>query len=851
MTSPDTSGGMSALRPRMLLNKLLPWMVLTLSLAVTADLWHNDQRSAERVLQQDFDFHVHEALGLIEERIGAYQNVLRGAAGMFAASSDVESDEFETYVRNLDLARSHPGIQEIVFVSAVPHDQESHFISRMRGKGRPGFVITPETNLPLHAPVTYRIAMEDDAEDTRGLDLFALPLHRTALEHAFEHGSAAVTGPFSLPRSAKHPLGQAVAMYLPVHRYDPALRRNIHLGWIGAPIRMDSLVTAMTTEIGFELDVEIYDGEQITGPALMLDSDEVPMHPGKGWGRYRTDTRMQVANRVWTIAVQSLPAFEARLDKSGTVKAWFGAGVSILLAIITWQLAGSRARALEAAREMNQELIEREHRYRQMFEDSASISFLLDPSNGRIVDANIAAAAFWGHPVSALRTMRIDEIDTSPQDGIHTLMQQVTSGTVSRFECRHRLANGDVRDVELYAGTLDYKRRVLIYAVLHDITARKQAELALRSSEERYRLIADNTGDVIWMMDADTLNFTYISPSIQRQRGYTPEEIMALHRHAGSRPEPPGAGAMPKMGHRLHERIRRFANGDESQRREIKEIDQQHKDGRMIPVEVESTLLCDADNIPRTLIGVSRDISARRQAQEEQKRFVAMVSHEFRTPLATIDGAVQRLLSTAAAHTDDATRKRLVKIEKSVDRLTGLLDDYLTQERFDTAGQGLHLSQASPLSMMLDCAESARALTADHTIIVDATELPETITCDADRLRLALRILTDNAVKYTPTGTRIMLMGRNAPQGGIELQVSDNGTGIDGGELPYIFDKFFRGRSAAREAGSGLGLHLARAVAEMHGGTLGAHNRPEGGAQFTMWLPAHVERARTGLVRIG
>ena len=837
-------------RPRGLLNKLLPWMVLTLSLAVTADLWYSDQGNAERVLQNDFDFHAREARGMIEERIGDYENVLRGAAAMFSASADVDSDAFTTYINKLDLARTHPGIQEIVFVSAVPHEQESSFISRMRAAFRPGFVIWPATAQPMRAPVTYRVALDGNGGDTVGLDLFTLAHQRAALEHAVRHGRPAITGAFPLPHSASHPAGPGVAMYIPVHRYDPALKRNVHLGWIGAPIRIDDLTTAAATEIGLELDVEIYDGEQVTEAALMMDSAGSPMHSGMAQGRYRTDARMQVANHVWTIAVQSLPAFEARLDRSGTVKAWFGTGVSILLAIITWQLSGSRARALQAAREMNQELIERERRYRQMFEDSASISFLLDPSNGRIVDANLAAAAFWGHPIETLRTMRIDDIDTAPHDGINTLMQQVAVGAVSRFECRHRLSSGEIRDVELYAGPLDYRRRVLIYAVLHDITARKQAELALRSSEERYRLIADNTGDVIWMMDADTLNFTYISPSIKRQRGYTPEEIIELHRNAGRKPAPAGAGAMPKMGHRLHERIRRFVSGDESQRREIKEIDQQHKDGRIVPVEVESTLLCDSDNIPRTLIGVSRDISARRQAQEEQKRFVAMVSHEFRTPLATIDGAVQRLLSTTP-HADDHTRKRLVKIEKSVDRLTALLDDYLTQERFDTAGQGLHLSQASPMSMMLDCVESARALTADHTIVVDATELPDTIICDADRLRLTLRILADNAVKYTPPGTHVVLQGRNAPQGGIELQVLDNGPGIDDEELPYIFDKFFRGRSAAREAGSGLGLHLARAVVEMHGGTLTARNRIGGGAQFTIWLPPQVERAGTGLVRIG
>jgi signal transduction histidine kinase len=289
------------------------------------------------------------------------------------------------------------------------------------------------------------------------------------------------------------------------------------------------------------------------------------------------------------------------------------------------------------------------------------------------------------------------------------------------------------------------------------------------------------------------------------------------------------------MENRLRERIHRFNEGDETQRREINEIEVRHKDGRSIPVEVVSTLVCDEHNVPRTVIGVSRDISARRAAQEEQKRFVAMVSHEFRTPLATIDGAVQRL-QASTQHVDAPTRHRYDKIQKAVDRLTALLDDYLTQERIDIAGKGLHLSDASPLALLHDSAASARALSAEHRITIEAPDLPSTFRCDIDRMRLTLRVLADNAVKYTPPGSCVMLQA-SASHNGIEFVVADNGDGIPDNELPYVFDKFFRGRRAEQQTGSGLGLHMARRVVEMHGGTLTAHNRSTGGAQFRIWLP--------------
>jgi len=502
---------------------------------------------------------------------------------------------------------------------------------------------------------------------------------------------------------------------------------------------------------------------------------------------------------------------------------------------------------VEAARELHRELSDRETRYRHMFERSASITFVVDPANGRIVDANGAAEAFWKYPARRLRQMSIFDIDAGPRDDLQALLAALCARNASHFERRHRLATGELRDVEVYAGKLIHRDMVFIYAILHDITTRKQAEQAVRTSDERFRLIAENTGDVIWMMDAQHLQFTYISPAIALQCGFTPDEMMALHRAAQASPAPPAARSMAEMQQRLRERIRRYMDGDESVRREAHELDQPHKDGRTIPLEVVSTLLCDENKVPRSIIGVSRDISARRQAQEEQKRFVAMVSHEFRTPLATIDGAVQRLQATAGA-ADDATQKRYTKIQKSVDRLTALLDDYLTQDRIDSAGHGLHLSLASPLALLGDAQASAKALSAEHVIDVDARDAPKQFLCDVDRLRLTLRVLADNAVKYTPPGSRIALRARGLAHGGIEFVVADNGNGIAPHELPHVFDKFFRGQSAAQQSGSGLGLHMARAVVEMHGGTLTASNRPTGGAQFTVWLPgdAHCTSQNAG-----
>jgi len=823
-----------ALPARMHLDKWLPLLVLALALALTLHAWQREALTAERELQHDFDFHVQEAIGLIGQRLAAYQQVLHGARGLFTASSNVDRSEFRSYVNALRLQQSHPGIQDLFFVRNIPPAGGAR--EKNPGEG--------------YIPVAFQESLADDGTSPFGPDVYSNVARRVAMEYARDNGTVAISRKIALPSGIPGMSEPGFVMYLPVYRngltpVTQAQFRASLVGWIAAPIRIAELMAPPARGDEFELDVEVYDGDKVATSALLFDMDNEPLQQAKIPSRYQAVSMLQVANQDWSVVVRSLPPFEARLDRSSTVGAWFGIGSSLLLATITWLLAGSRARAVEAARGLHRELIERETRYREMFERSASIAFVIDPDSGRIMDANGAAEAFWQYPPHRVRRMSIFDIDVAPYDNLAAFLREVSARNASHFERQHRLATGELRDVEVYAGKITYRGKVLIYAMLHDITSRKQAEQAVRASEERFRLIAENTGDVIWMMDAESLQFTYISPSIQRQRGFTPDEMMALHRAAQATPTPLSAKNMAQMQQRLRERIHAYIAGDESARRESNEIDQPHKDGRIIPLEVVSTLLCDENNVPRAIIGVSRDISARRQAQEEQKRFVAMVSHEFRTPLATIDGAVQRLQATTG-EADEATQKRYTKIQKAVDRLTALLDDYLTQDRIDSAGHGLHLSLASPIALLWDAQASAKALSVDHEIEVDARDAPKHFLCDVDRLRLTLRVLADNAVKYTPPGSRITLRARGMAHGGIEFVVADNGNGIPENELPHVFDKFFRGQGASQQSGSGLGLHMARAVAEMHGGTLSAGNRPAGGAQFTLWLPGGMRPALKG-----
>ena len=147
--------------------------------------------------------------------------------------------------------------------------------------------------------------------------------------------------------------------------------------------------------------------------------------------------------------------------------------------------------------------------------------------------------------------------------------------------------------------------------VMSDITERKNAENALRESEQRFRMIAENTGDVIWRLDTATRRFTYISPSILRLRGYTPEEIMSRDIRESLTP-----GSYEKLRRHVLDRIAAYKAGDASVRIMSQEVEQPHKDGSVLITEVVSTLLHDAQGRITEILGVTRDITARKRAEE-------------------------------------------------------------------------------------------------------------------------------------------------------------------------------------------------------------------------------------------
>ena len=235
---------------------------------------------------------------------------------------------------------------------------------------------------------------------------------------------------------------------------------------------------------------------------------------------------------------------------------------------------------------------------------------------------------------------------------------------------------------------------------------------------------------------------------------------------------------------------------------------------------------------------VLHDITALRRADQVRRDFVANVSHELRTPLTAIRGYVEALLDSTADPAE--TRRFLEIVARHSERMERLVRDLLRLARLD-AGQELLERVPGPLAAIVAGVERdlEPQLAAKHqrvavTVAADAG----TILADPAKLHDVLRNLLENASNYAPDGSTIEIdAGRRAD--GVAITVADHGPGIPEGDLPRIFERFYRvDRSRTRDpGGTGLGLSIVRHLVELHDGKVTAANRPGGGALLTVVLP--------------
>lgn len=228
---------------------------------------------------------------------------------------------------------------------------------------------------------------------------------------------------------------------------------------------------------------------------------------------------------------------------------------------------------------------------------------------------------------------------------------------------------------------------------------------------------------------------------------------------------------------------------------------------------------------------------AQLQMETEQMRsgLLSAVSHDLRTPLATITGAASSLLDQGGQMTEETRQELMESIEQEADRLSRLVNNLLEMTRLESGSMKLKRDWY-PIEEIVGAAlHRLDKILKDRTVTsVIPADLPLVSIDDVLIEQLFLNII-ENAVKYTPPASPITIEARTAASG-VQIEVADSGTGFVPGEENLVWEKFYRGRNAGAR-GAGLGLAICHAIVQAHGGKIEAKNRPTGGALIRIWLP--------------
>jgi PAS domain S-box-containing protein len=518
----------------------------------------------------------------------------------------------------------------------------------------------------------------------------------------------------------------------------------------------------------------------------------------------------------------------------------------------------ARKRAEEALRKS-------EELFRTLFQNHSAVMLLLDPDTGAILDANRAAAAFYGWPQERLRGMRIQEINTLPPERVLEEIGKVKSRKRIQFEFRHRLADGSERDVQVFSSEIEAQGRKILHSIIHDITERKKAEEALESSERRYRGLSrqfhgllDAIPDSIMLLDRD-LSILWANRATAEAVGAAPERLEGRCCHEAWHRRATPCGTCPVS--------RSFASG-----RPLAEI-LKGEDGRTW--DVRTVPLPDASGRVESVIALKRDITehARLEAQylhaqkmESIGTLAGGVAHDFNNILTAIIGYghialmdmadddprrhnVASMLEAAerAAHLTkelllfsrrQPVERRVVdlndvvrKVEKFLRRVIG--EDIECRLVYGAAGDG-----AGPEGLEGPSGEGRL------TILADPLQLEQVLMNLATNARDAMPrggTLSLKTSRVVLTEDFIAAHGFGKPGAYAMLSVSDTGEGMDGETLQRIFEPFFTTKDVGK--GTGLGLAVAYGIVKQHEGFINAYSEPGHGTTFRIYLPLREEAA--------
>jgi two-component system, chemotaxis family, CheB/CheR fusion protein len=363
-----------------------------------------------------------------------------------------------------------------------------------------------------------------------------------------------------------------------------------------------------------------------------------------------------------------------------------------------------------------------------------------------------------------------------------------------------------------------------------DVTEQKIAEEKLKSSEERFRLLIQNSFDIITIFSEDG-TITYQSPSITQVLGYLPEE--RVHNNIITEPIVHPEDRSVKEG-MIRESI---AKPGERIRAEFR---LQHKDGSYKILEAVCVNFLQDARI-RGIVANYRDITERRKLEQQKEEFIGIASHELKTPVTSIKAYAQILHQHFTEAADPSSAILVEKMNNQIDRLTKLIIDLLDVTKI-SGGQLQFREETFDLNELInEIVDELQHTTQKHRIIKQL-QPSRMLTADRDRTGQVFTNLLSNAIKYSPEADKVIVSTKTDSADEITVCVQDFGIGMTEEMQRKVFQRFFRVNETTRNTypGLGLGLYIAAEIIKRQGGKISVESKKNEGSTFCFTLPVKV-----------
>ncbi len=448
-----------------------------------------------------------------------------------------------------------------------------------------------------------------------------------------------------------------------------------------------------------------------------------------------------------------------------------------------------------------------QYKFRMLFEGHSSIMLVIDES-GNIIDANPAAATFYGWPIEKLCTMHLDTITTRSHEAVMSDLLKFKASKQNRFTTLHRKADGSLHDVEVVQNTIAIGSNMVFYCIMNDITERKQAESQLK----KLSLALQQSPTVVVITDPEG-NIEYVNHAFSAHTGYSAEEAR------GKNPRILKSGLMPDS---FYEDLWQTILSGRIWRGEMQN---KKKNGELFWERAVISAMMNNDGVVTNFVAVKEDITAEKKLWDEltaakdhaeesdrlKSAFLANISHEIRTPMNGILGFSEILKDPHL--TGEEQEEFISLIQKSGNRMLNLITELIDISLYDAGETTLQITDTPVNALLHDLyaffkpESEVKRLSLNCTCALSDEE--STIETDSGKLTRILTSLIQNALTFTSTGT--IDFGYTRIGSSLEFYVLDTGIGVPAAMQQKIFERFRQADDSLTRnyEGSGLGLSSA------------------------------------------